>query len=165
MRDARGWRSTVPSLLRIMGGCSTKSPDLSEIDYAAAVVWDMPQKRGSGFMQVVIPSCFHYAGRSSVSQTHSRQSLADTREIPNGSLALEWTRVVCDEPLHREATNGANREGHGSLAGWRILGGERTSRKASGVSCRGYLFLRAFWRRRLAITKKYFILAPQFAFR
>jgi hypothetical protein len=35
---------------------------------------------------------------------------------------LEGTSVIGDGALHREALVGTNREGHGSLAGRRILG-------------------------------------------
>jgi hypothetical protein len=41
----------------------------------------------------------------------------------------ERTRVVRDSAVHREATVGANREGHRSLAGRRIVGGLRTTRR------------------------------------
>lgn len=46
------------------------------------------------------------------------------------ATALEWSSVVRDRALHREATEGTNREGHEDLAGWRILGGGRLNRKA-----------------------------------
>jgi hypothetical protein len=42
---------------------------------------------------------------------------------------LERTSVVGDGAFHREATVGANGEGHRNLAGWRILGGMRRGRK------------------------------------
>ena len=48
-----------------------------------------------------------------------------------GPTLEKWTRVVGDSALHGESTVGTNRERHGSLAGWRILGGSLT--KGQGV--------------------------------
>jgi hypothetical protein len=53
----------------------------------------------------------------------------------------ERTRVVRDGALHRETTVGANREWHESLAGWRILGGERSNRKAGEIRYGGPFWL------------------------
>lgn len=50
------------------------------------------------------------------------ESPTGAREIPHGALALKWPSVIRNGALHREATVGANREGHGHLAGWRIVG-------------------------------------------
>jgi hypothetical protein len=38
----------------------------------------------------------------------TRESPAGTGEIPECALALEWSRVVCDEALDGEATEGTN---------------------------------------------------------
>jgi hypothetical protein len=46
-----------------------------------------------------------------------------TRGSPR-SLALERTGVVCDGVVHRIAAGETKREGHGGLAGKRIVGGE-----------------------------------------
>lgn len=45
-------------------------------------------------------------------------------DILDRTLALERASGIRDGALHRKATVGANREGHGRLAGWRIVGGE-----------------------------------------
>jgi hypothetical protein len=42
---------------------------------------------------------------------------------------LEWTRVVGNSAVHGEAAVGTNREGHGGLTGWRIVGGMRRESK------------------------------------
>ena len=75
--------------------------------------------------------------REGFSWTHgkiSRNSPACTREIPHGPLASEWSRVVGDGALHREATEGANREGHGSLTGKVIVEADRSNHKAGELS-------------------------------
>jgi hypothetical protein len=54
------------------------------------------------------------------------ESPAGTGEVPDRALALEWPSVVADSAVHGEATVGPNREGHGGLAGRRILGEMRT---------------------------------------
>jgi hypothetical protein len=41
----------------------------------------------------------------------------------DSALTSEWPRVVRDGALHGGATIGTNREGHGGLAGRRIIGG------------------------------------------
>ena len=41
-----------------------------------------------------------------------------------------WGVVVRDGAMHREATGGANQEGHGGLAGRRIVGEGQSNRKA-----------------------------------
>ena len=46
----------------------------------------------------------------------TRESSPSTQEVPHGALVLEWSRVVCDSPVHREATIGAQHEGYRSLA-------------------------------------------------
>lgn len=51
----------------------------------------------------------------------ARESPADTRKIPDGPLSVEWPRVVGDGALDGKATKGTNREGHGYLAGRRII--------------------------------------------
>ena len=43
---------------------------------------------------------------------------------------MEWTSVVRDGTLHRKAAEGANRKGHGHLAGWASVEGEVANRKA-----------------------------------
>lgn len=40
----------------------------------------------------------------------TRESPAGTRQVPDGALAIERTRVVRDRALHREAAEGTNRE-------------------------------------------------------
>src|SRR5713101_4078089 len=52
-----------------------------------------------------------------------RESPAGTGEIPDCAVPVEGTSVVRDSALHGEATVGPNREGHGGLAGRRIVGG------------------------------------------
>ena len=42
--------------------------------------------------------------------------------MATGALALEWSSVVGDGALHREATVAAKDEGHGGLAEWHIVG-------------------------------------------
>ena len=46
----------------------------------------------------------------------SGESPPSIREIPDGTLALEGSRVVCGGALHAEAGVGTNREGHECLA-------------------------------------------------
>ncbi len=41
-----------------------------------------------------------------------QKDAAGTREVPDGALALERTRVLGDGSLHRKAAVGANRERH-----------------------------------------------------
>jgi len=48
------------------------------------------------------------------------------------SRPLENSRVIRDSPWHRKATLRANREGHGSLAGRRIIGGMRRTVQGPG---------------------------------
>ncbi len=48
---------------------------------------------------------------------------AGTRETPDYALASKWTSILRNGALHREATVGMKCEGHGSLAGRRIVGG------------------------------------------
>ena len=53
----------------------------------------------------------------------ARKSPARTRQIPDRAMALEWSSVVRDSAVHGEALVETDREGHGSLAGRRIVGG------------------------------------------
>ncbi len=46
----------------------------------------------------------------------TRESSPSTQEVPHGALALEWSRVVYDSTVHREATVEAQHEGYRSLA-------------------------------------------------
>src|SRR5262245_50016500 len=55
----------------------------------------------------------------------TRESPADTGEIPDRALSLERPSVVRNGAVHRGATGGTNREGHRGLAGRRIIGGKR----------------------------------------
>ncbi len=51
---------------------------------------------------------------------------ASTGEIPHGVEALDEAALAGHRATDREATVRAKREGHGSLAGWRILKGLRS---------------------------------------
>jgi hypothetical protein len=50
------------------------------------------------------------------------------REVPNRAFPLEGFRVVGDGAMHGKAMGWASREGHGSLAGRRIVEGRRKGR-------------------------------------
>jgi len=67
----------------------------------------------------------------------TKESPTRTRKIPHGALALKRPCVVRDGALHRVAAEGTNREGHGGLAGRRIVGGGRSNRKAGGLENTG----------------------------
>jgi hypothetical protein len=53
-----------------------------------------------------------------------RETPPRTGQIPHSAVALKWPSVIRDGALHAEATVGTNGEGHGGLAGRRIVGGE-----------------------------------------
>jgi len=46
---------------------------------------------------------------------------------------MEWTSMVRDGAVHGEALVETNREGHGRLAGRRIVGGMRTKEQEAQV--------------------------------
>ena len=65
---------------------------------------------------------------------HQRVASQYTRDS-HPAVALNRTRFVHDEAMHRKSTGELEHKGHGDLAGWRIIERLRTSAQGSLRAC------------------------------
>lgn len=65
---------------------------------------------------------------------HQKGSYSPQARTAGQRQLEEWPNAVRDRVLHGKSTVGAKWEGHGNLAGWRIVGGcEWEAQKANGA--------------------------------